>query len=119
MGRDTALDTLLELNGIEYHEESGYWYKFDISLVEPSPAIPHGIRYNLTLHDPRNKRIFGFDNAHAPKVKKVKGSGRFKGRIVEYDHVHYSENDPGTPYQFEDAEKLLNDFYCEMDKRIP
>jgi hypothetical protein len=119
MSRDAALDTLLELDGIEYHEENGFWYKFEISLVEPSLAVPHGIRYNLTLHDPKNQRILGFDNAHSPKVKKGKGSGRFKGRIVEYDHAHYGEKDQGTPYKFKDAEKLLKDFFAEMDKRIP
>lgn len=117
--RDAALDVLLELDGIEHHDGSGYWYKFEISLVEPSPAIPHGIRYNLTLHDPGIRRIFGFDNAHAPKVKKGKGSGKFKGRIVEYDHAHYGEKGRGTYYKFKDAEKLLKDFYYEMDKRIP
>lgn len=117
--RDAALDFLLELDGTEYHEESGYWHKIEVSLVDPNPTIPHGIKYNLTLHDPNNRRILGFDNAHAAKVKKGKGSGKYKGRIVEYDHAHYSEKDRGTPYKFKDAETLIADFYTEMDKRIP
>ena len=118
MSRDAGLDNLLELNDTEYHEENGYWYKIEVSLVEPSAGIPHGIRYNLTLHDSKNRRVFGFDNAHAPKVKKAKGQGKYKGRIVEYDHVHKSESDPGTPYKFKDAQTLMSDFLDEVTKRV-
>lgn len=84
MKRDTSLDVLLELNNTEYTEENGYWYRIEAWLVESSPERPHGIRYNLTLHDNYNKRIFGFDNAHAIRKQK----GKYKGRIVEYDHIH-------------------------------
>ena len=40
------------------------------SPAYPKPEIPHGIRYNLTLHNRHNKRVMGFDNAHAVKGKK-------------------------------------------------
>ena len=70
MGKDPALDVLLELNGTEYTEDNGYWYKIEAWKVEPSKEIPHGIHYNLTLHNNHNKRIMGFDNAHAVKSKK-------------------------------------------------
>ena len=47
--RDVGLETLLALDGTEYTEENGYWYKIEAFLIEPSEERPHGIRYNLTL----------------------------------------------------------------------
>lgn len=44
MGKDPAPDVLLELNGTEYTEDHGYWYKIEARKVEPSKEIPHGIR---------------------------------------------------------------------------
>jgi len=44
---DIGLEVLLELNGTEYTEENGYWYKIEAWRVTPSKEIPHGIRYNL------------------------------------------------------------------------
>ena len=112
---DVGLQVLLELHGTEYTEENGYWYKIAAWTVDKSPERPHGIRYNLTLHNNRNERIMGFDNAHAPQAR---GRGRYTGRIVEYDHAHYHKKDPGTPYTFESAEQLLEDFFNEVTKRI-
>lgn len=40
------------------------WYKIEAWTIESSEHVPHGIRYNLTLHNNYNKRIMGFDNAH-------------------------------------------------------
>jgi len=68
--RDTTLDFLLELDNFSYMEDDGHWAKFEVRLVEPSPEIPHGIRYNFTYHDKYNNRLIGFDNAHAVKRKK-------------------------------------------------
>ena len=113
MGKDPGLDVLLELHGIEYTEANGYWYKFESWKVEPSKEIPHGIRYNLTLHDNYNKRIMGFDNAHAVKSRK---KGKFKGRIIAYDHQHTSAIDKGTPYVFSSAKQLLSDFFDEVNR---
>ncbi len=87
--------------------------------MKPSPAIPHGIRYNLTVHDPNNKRLLGFDNAHGVKPKKGEGSGKYRGQIVAYEHVHCGQNDKGTPYRCKDAQTLVSDFYSEMTKREP
>ena len=113
MGRDPGLDVLLDLHGTEYTEENGYWYKIEAWQVKPCPEIPHGIRYNLTLHNNYNRRIMGFDNAHAPKSRK---RGKFKGRIVAYDHRHKSAKDKGTPYIFSSAQQLLEDFFNEVNK---
>ena len=112
---DHTLDVLLSLNGTEYTEENGCWYKIEAKLIEPSKERPHGIRYNLTLHDGNNTRILGFDNAHGIKVKK---GGKYGGHMYLYDHVHKSAKDTGQPYEFVDAEQLLKDFFSEVNKVI-
>jgi hypothetical protein len=112
---DHTLDTLLALDGTEYTEENGFWYKIEAKRIEPSEERPHGIRYNLTLHDNNNQRILGFDNAHGIKVKK---GGKYSGYIYQYDHVHKSAKDQGQPYEFINAEQLLSDFLAEINKII-
>ena len=49
-----TLDTLLDLDGEIFPMDNGYWTKFEASRVIPTPQIPHGIRYSLTLHDRNN-----------------------------------------------------------------
>lgn len=115
MGRNPGLDLLLELNGTEYTEENGYWYKIEAYRVSPTKEIPHGIRYSLTLHNRSNQRILGFDNAHAVKSKR---KGKFKGRIIAYDHLHKSAADKGTPYVFSSAQQLIEDFFHEVNRII-
>jgi len=113
MGRDTGLDTLLDLDGSIIDQGDGYWIKIKVRLLEkPSDERPHGISYSLTLHDSCNQRILGFDNAHT-----VKSTGRKKytGRRVEYDHKHRSLKDKGVPYKFVSAYQLLEDFFNEVD----
>lgn len=110
MKPDPGLENLLSLDGTEYTEENGYWYKIEASRVEPTKERPHGIRYNLTFHDNCNQRILGFDNAHAVKTK-----NGFAGTIRSYDHVHRSIKDKGVPYQFKNAQQLLSDFLREVD----
>ena len=112
MKSDIGLEVLLSLDCTEYTEENGYWYKIEASKVEPTKERPHGIRYNLTLHDNYNQRILGFDNAHAVKAKK---HGYYAGTIMSYDHVHRSIKDKGVPYEFENAQQLLNDFLNEVN----
>ncbi len=112
MKSDIGLEVLLSLDGTEYTEENGYWYKIEVSKVEPTKERPHGIRYNLTLHDNYNQRILGFDNAHAVKAKK---HGYYTGTIVSYDHVHRYIKDKGVPYEFENAQQLLTDFLNEVN----
>jgi len=111
MKRDFGLDTLLNMNGFEFHYPNGYWYRVEARLVNADVHLPHGIRYTLTLHDYHGIRIFGMDNKHRPKSKR-KG---YHGRIVEYDHIHNNEKDKGTPYTFINAEKLLIDFRNQVD----
>jgi hypothetical protein len=77
MKGDPAIDTLLDLHGSILDQGGGYWIKIEAWTVEVSNAVPHGIRYSLTLHEPYGKRLLGYDNAHAIKPpKKFKYAGR-------------------------------------------
>jgi len=110
--RDHGLDTLLDLDGERILLEDGSWVKFEVRLVKASPERPHGIHYSLTDHDPQNRRILGFDNAHAVQPAR-RG---YRGRRAEYDHQNAHPKDKGEPYDFESAEQLLADFWRAVDK---
>ncbi|HGB5008784.1 TPA: DUF6516 family protein [Salmonella enterica subsp. diarizonae serovar 61:r:-] len=114
MERDTALDYLLSMHGETVHRDDGYWWKVEAWTVNPTPYIPHGIRYNLTLHDKYNTRVFGMDNAHGIKLPK---KGNFTGRIT-YDHLHRTPVDKGYPYTFVSVAQLLEDFFTRIDEVI-
>lgn len=108
-----GLATLLDLHGITYRMDKGYWVKFEAYLVTASEQIPHGISYSLTLYDRYNIRVIGFDNAHgcpSPKRKK------FAGRRLAWDHQHQQEKI--VPYEFESAAQLLEDFWKEVEQAI-
>jgi hypothetical protein len=98
---DTGLNNLLALHGTEAHRDDAYWWKIEAWEVQPTKERPHGIRYNLTLHNTYNKRVFGLDNAR-----------------YDYDHLHKSAIDMGTPYEFKDCATLLNDFFSGIDTTI-
>ena len=110
--RDHTLENLLDLDGDIYviDEAAGYWVKFAIRRVTPCPERPHGIEYSLTLHDSDNRRLVGFDNAHtAPSTKR---SERGVGRA--YDHRHRLGK--VKPYSYENAAKLVADFWEAVDE---
>jgi len=109
--RDRGLDTLLDLDGDRIVLEDGSWVKFEVHVVKPTPERPHGIDYNLTYHDRQNRRILGFDNAHAVQEER-RG---YRGRRVEYDHQHAHPKDKGVPYEFESPEQLVSDFWKAVD----
>lgn len=110
--RDPGLDTLLDLAGERIVLEDGSWVKFEVSRVPVTPERPHGITYSLTYHDGHNRRILGFDNAHAVQPK----DRGYRGRRVEYDHLHAHPKDTGIPYHFQSAEQLLTDFWRAVDE---
>lgn len=80
---------LLGLHQQILDQEDGYWIKIEAWEVKASMSIPHGIRYSLTLHNPRGVRILGYDNAHSPKF-----SG-YTNRKLPYDHRHRCATDLG------------------------
>ena len=107
------LDTLLDLDGEIFIMDSGYWVKIEAKNVSPSPSVPHGVRYSLTLHDRNNVRVVGFDNAHTIKSKRRK---RFSGRKVTWDHKHHM--DKVKSCEFESAGQLLDDFWKAVNKYL-
>jgi len=108
--QDVELQTLLDLDGIIYPLENGYWVKFSAKKIKPTPQIPHGISYTLTLHDRINTRVFGYDNAHGVKRK---GRIKYTARKISWDHKHHQ--DTVTEYHFKSASQLLDDFWKNVD----
>ena len=108
-----GLATLLDLHQEVIDQDDEYWVKIEAWEVPVSEAAPHGIRYSLTLHNPKGVRILGYDNAHAVKLR----SG-YSGRRQPYDHKHRSVNDPGMRYEFKNAHQLLSDFFVDVDKAL-
>lgn len=109
--RDTTLDTLLELDGETFFVDEGrtHCVKFVVKRVPPTDEKPHGLDYSLTLHDKKNERIVGFDNAHAVPLR----SGPSAKRRVAYDHKHRFRT--VRPYDYRDAATLLADFWETVD----
>ena len=114
MPRYRDLDTLLDLNNTKYYREDGYWWKIEAWEVKVTNKKPYGVRYNLTLHDKSNKRIFGIDNTHAPPDDR-KG---FHAKIIAHDHIHRHAKDKGVTYKYTTAEQLLDDFFKHIDEVI-
>jgi len=103
----TGAEFLLAFDGRIHHLEKGYWLKFEIRRIEPGPRQPHGLRYSFTLHDPRGRRLIGFDNAHVAPAR------RRRPARVDRDHRHRLLTI--RPYQYRDAATLLADFWAEVD----
>lgn len=109
---DNGLDILLQLDNEIFPMENGYWTKFEVKSVAPNKHIPHGVKYSLTLHNPGNVRILGYDNAHGIKPKRKK----FGAKREVWDHRH--ERKIVEPYEFESAGQLLEDFWNDVDKLL-
>lgn len=110
--RDPCLDSLLSLNGqiLVVDDELDYWVKFEVRKTQPSKERPHGLRYSFTLHNKKNERIMGFDNAHAVTFKGSSPGNKKR----QHDHKHHFRDI--LPYEYTDAGTLLSDFWFEVDK---
>lgn len=102
------LENLLNLHGEVFALDNGYWVKFEAYEVNPTNAIPHGVRYSLTLHNKKGNRVLGYDNAHSFKT-----SQKFKAKKLSYDHVHKKTD--VFPYEFESASTLMQDFWRSVE----
>ena len=110
--KDYVLENLLGYDGRTHHFEKGYWLKFEFKRVPETSQRPHGLDYSLTLHAPDGTRLLGFDNAHPVPAK----GSRFKKPPQQSDHWHRTETDPGRPYEYQDAAKLVEDFLDEAER---
>jgi hypothetical protein len=106
-----TLEFLLAFDGHVNWYAEGYFTKFEIKRVAPTPERPHGLRYSLTLHAPGGARLIGFDNAHTAVPR-----SRYAPRQIEADHWHRTKDDPGRPYQFKDAGALILAFFAEVER---
>ena len=98
------LENLLNLNGETFPMDNGYWVKFEAYKVPLSISIPHGVKYSLTLHNKRNHRVIGYDNAHSFKSNKKYGAKK-----ETWDHIHKKMDI--VSYEFESASQLIVDFW--------
>lgn len=115
MKGDPVLDTPLDLHGSILDQGDGYWIKIDAWRFEVSREVPHGLRYSLTLHEPYSKRILGYDNSHAERPPK---KFKYAGGILALYHKHRHISDQGVPYEFKDAQQLINDFFADVDRLL-
>jgi len=104
-----GLKNLLNLNGEIFPMDNGYWVKFEVKKVDVSRAIPHGIKYSLTLHNKVNQRIVGFDNAHSYKPRNAK----YGAKKETWDHIHKRMDT--FPYEFNSADQLMEDFWQAVE----
>ncbi len=112
----TGIEELLLLDGMIIAQENGCWVKIEAKTTKSiTKERPHGIRYSLTLHSKNGERILGYDNSHPVKEKKRRHTTI---KHVAYDHKHNNKEDKGAAYHFSSPQKLLTDFWFEVDKRI-
>lgn len=107
-----AFEALIDsYDGVQYVFEQGFYARFKFRKTD-AMNDPHPYRYALSLHAPSGKRLMGFDNAHAVTRK----AGRFARRSETADHWHRDRSDKGRPYNFESPQKLLDDFFAEVER---
>jgi hypothetical protein len=53
-------------------------------------------------------------SASTMRMELLPSGSRFKQRSEASDHWHHTEDDPGKPYEFRDADTLLQDFFREV-----
>ena len=108
---DPTFDTLLYLDGNVFVIDAigGHWVKFAVKRVIVNTARPHGVRYSLTLHASNGERLVGFDNAHSITI----GKGPGAKVPIEFDHKHRLRSI--MPYEYQNAESLIADFWKEVE----
>lgn len=113
MEEESELELLLSLDGSSFEAADGYVVEFYVKLTDSTRERPHGISYALVFRPARGEPYVRFDNAHAVG----RPGGRFVKGPTAYDHWHRNETDPGRPYSFTTAARLLEDFWIEV-KRV-
>lgn len=114
MEEDAELELLLSLDGMSYEAAEGYAVEFMARRTRKTPERPHGISYASVFRPAGSEPYVRFDNSHAVS----RPGGKFVKVSRAYDHWHRTEDDPGRPYAFTTAEKLLDDFWCEIKRAM-
>jgi Family of unknown function (DUF6516) len=109
---DPGVEWFLDLDGSVFFidEKCKYRIMINAKRTDVTPECPHGLNYSLTLHDSKNERILGFDNAHP--VPANKGPSGKKHKF--HDHKHRKTRT--VIYKFTTTEKLLEDFWISVDQ---
>jgi Family of unknown function (DUF6516) len=120
MEDEEELKLLLSFDGVSYEATDGYVVEFTVKRTIRTAERPHGISYALVFRPVHGQPFVRFDNAHAT----ARPGGRFVKASPAYDHWHRDEHDPGRPYPFTTAARLLDDFWSEVrrvmsEKGIP
>lgn len=89
------LRILFDLQTERQDVSGGWWWKVDVWMSKEAPG---GIRYALSLHNPLGIRVLGYDN----------------------DHLRHHRHPPekGRPYAFTTCEKLIVDFFEDVDRHL-
>jgi hypothetical protein len=101
---DYELEVLLNLDRHEFNFARNYIVKYQVRRVVATKGRPSGIKYSLTLHDPKRKRIYGIDNAHRAR------------RRHEFDHRHPYGSAKLVAYEYRGPVVLLEDFLREVER---
>ena len=110
MNNPGNLESLLDLNGIEYCIVTGYWVRFSAIKITPNEHRPVGIKYSLSMHNNYGTRLVGFDNAHLANIKRKK----YAAKRVVWDHKH--NRGVISDYDFDNAGQLIEDFWNLVDQ---
>ena len=102
---------LLDLHLFTVGFDNGFWITMRVLKVEPDDIRPHGLQYSLTLHDSKDDRILGYDNAHVVDV--ATGPAKKSKRPLAADHVH-RRGKKTVPYRFTSPLQLLQDFWRDV-----
>ena len=110
-----GIQNLLNLHNYTGEVGGGYWVSIKAFEIPPHDGQPHGISYTLTLHSPGDGRLIGYDNAHVPPMFSGP-SKRSRRRLLCWDHRHW--RDTVYVYNFVSAERLLEDFWTDVEKML-
>jgi hypothetical protein len=109
------LELLLALDGVAFEMTPGVVVEFTAGRTETTPERPRGISYALVLRPKTGGAPWvRFDNAHRIEAR----GGRFRRRLIAYDHWHRTASDKGRPYEFTRAFQLLDDFWREVKRTL-
>jgi len=112
---DDELELLLALDGAAFEMAPGVVVEFTARRTDVTRERPHGISYALVLRRKDGGAPWvRFDNAHGVDP----GRSGFRRRRAAFDHWHRTQKDPGRPYDFTTAARLLEDFWGEVRRTL-